>query len=146
MRRFDALAEHPFELLFGVLFLLSGLALALGAVPPTSLNATLPAAVVAAWGVVQLVAGLLIVVGITIRYAKPSLMVLGLRLERAGLWPLAAAVAVYGVAAIGYAGARAIYTAGVLAAVSAACVARALAAGRIEKTIVKYTRGGSVGD
>ncbi|MFI7113943.1 hypothetical protein ACIBK9_47035 [Nonomuraea sp. NPDC050227] len=145
MKRFVPLAEHPFELLFGLLFLLNGTAISFGAGPPASINATLPPAVVLAWGAIQLLAGLLIVAGIILRYWRPSLLLLGLRLERAGLWPLAAAVSVYGVVVVRYAGAPAVYTAGVLAAVAAACAARARTLARLEKTIIKYS-GGAGGD
>ncbi|MFI7126004.1 hypothetical protein ACIBQ1_09940 [Nonomuraea sp. NPDC050153] len=146
MKRFVPIVEHPFELLIGLLFLLNGLALTLGAGPPASLNATLPAALVWAWGAVQFFAGGLIVVGIVIRYLKPALLVVGFRLERAGLWPLAAAAAVYGVVAVSYAGARALYPVSVLVAVAAACIARAVAVGRLEKTILRHTQGGPIGD
>ena len=146
MRRFIALTDHPFELLFAVLAFFNGLALALGAVPPASLNATLPALVVSAWGVAQFLAGGLIVTGIILRYARPALMLIGLRLERAGLWPLAAVCAVYSVVALGYAGPRALFPVAVLAVVAAACAARARAVAALEATIRKHTRGGPVGD
>lgn len=140
MRRFVPIAEHPFELLFGMLAILSGTALMFGAVAPTSLNATLPPAVVWAWGATQGMAGLLIVAGIVVRYLRPALLIVGFRMERAGLWPLSTAAGVYGIAALGYAGPRALYPAGVLAAVAAACVARALAVARLERTIRTHTR------
>lgn len=145
MRRLVPLAEHPFELLIGLLFLLNGLVLTLGAGPPASLTATLPPVVAWAWGAIQMLAGALIIVGIVIRYLRPALLVVGFRLERAGLWPLAAAAAVYGIVALGYAGVRALYPVSVLAAVAAACVARAVAVSRLERTISKHT-GGPVGD
>lgn len=146
VRRFIALTEHPFELLFGLLFAVNGLSLTLGGVPPASLNATLPPPVVAAWGVAQLLAGALIVTGIILRYARPALMLIGLRLERAGLWPIAAVCAVYSVVVLGYAGPRALFPVGVLAAVAAACVARARSVAALESTIRKHTRGGPLGD
>lgn len=140
------LSEHPFELLFGLLAFLAGLALTLGAVAPTSLNATLPVIVVRAWGVSQLLAGTFMVVGIVIRYWRPALFVYGLRVERAGLVPLSAACAVYGIVAIGYAGVRALYPAGVLAAVAIACLARTRAVAHLEQTIRRHSAGGSSGD
>jgi hypothetical protein len=143
MRRLVPLAEHPFELLFGLMAFLSGLGLTLGAVAPVSLDATLPPSVVWAWGGIQLLAGALIVVGIVVRYLRPALLIVGFRLEQAGLWPLAAVAAVYGAVAVGYAGTRALYPAGVLVAVAAACVARAIAVARLERTIRKHTFGGS---
>lgn len=145
MRRLTALAEHPFELLFGLLAFFNGASLALGAVGPASFNATLPPPVVAAWGVVQFVAGGLIVTGIALRYVRPALLLIGMRLERAGLWPLAAVAAVYSVVALGYAGQKAVFPVGVLAAVAVSCVARARAVASIEKTIAKHT-GGAGGD
>ena len=141
MHRLTALAEHPFELLFGLLALVSGLSLASGARAPASLDATLPPAVVIAWGITQVVAGALIVTGIILRYARPALLLVGLRLERAGLWPLAAVAAVYSVVALGYAGSRALFPVGVLAAVAAACVARARAVAALDKAIVKHSGG-----
>lgn len=146
VHRLTALAEHPFELLFGLLFALNGLSLAAGGTPPASLNATLPSLVVTAWGVAQLVAGALIVVGIVLRYVRPATLLIGLRLERAGLWPLAAVAAVYSVVALGYAGTRALFPVCVLAAVAFACVARARAVASLEATIRKHTRGGGLGD
>lgn len=141
MRRFVPLMENPFELVFGLAAFLSGSALVLGAVAPTSLNATLPPVVVWAWGAIQGMAGLLILVGLIIRHLRPRLLILGFRLERAGLWPFAAAAGVYGIAALGYAGPKALYPVGVLVAVSAACVARALAIARLERTIRMHTQG-----
>ncbi|TYB69755.1 hypothetical protein FXF51_06215 [Nonomuraea sp. PA05] len=141
MKRFVPLAEHPFELLVGLAAFLSGAALVFGAGPPTSLNATLPPAVAWAWGGIQLLAGALIIVGIVIRYWRPALLIVGFRMERAGLWPLAAAATVYGIVVVGYAGVRAIYPAGVLVAVAVACAARAVAVSRLEKTIRKHTGG-----
>ncbi len=144
MRRYAPLAEHPFELLFGVVEFGAGLALVLGAVPPASLNSTLPPVVVWVWGVMQLLGGALIIAGIVLRYARPHLVLLGLRLERAGLWPLAAACATYSLVVLGYAGMRALYPAAVLLAVAVACGARARSVAGIERTIHRY--GGSVGD
>lgn len=141
MHRFTALAEHPFEVLFGLLAFFNGASLALGAVGPASFNATLPPLVVAAWGVAQFVAGGLIVVGIVLRYVRPALLLAGLRIERAGLWPLAAVAAVYSVVALGYAGQKALFPVGVLAAVAAACVARARAVAALERTIIKHSGG-----
>lgn len=145
MHRFTALAEHPFELLFGVLALLNGAALTLGAVRPISLDATLPAAVITAWGVAQFVAGGLIAVGILLRYIRPAHLLIGLRLERAGLWPLAAVAAVYSVVALGYAGPRALFPVGVLAVVAVACMARARTVAALERAIVKHAGGAGGG-
>lgn len=139
------LAEHPFELLFGLLAFVAGLGLTLGAVGPASLHATLPFAVVKAWGLVQLLAGALIVTGIVMRYARPPLLVIGLRLERAGLVPLAAAATVYGVVALGYAGPRAIYPVAVLLAVALACLSRVRTIARLERTIRKHSNLGDTG-
>jgi hypothetical protein len=143
MRRLVPLAEHPFELLFGLVAALSGLALTFGAVGPASLNAVLPRSVVLAWGGIQLFAGALIIVGIIIRYLRPAQLIVGFRLERAGLWPLAAAATVYAVVAVGYAGPPALYPAAVLVAVAVACGARAAAVARLERTIRKHTQGDS---
>ncbi|NJP24471.1 hypothetical protein FLW53_09665 [Microbispora sp. SCL1-1] len=145
MRRFLPLADHPFELLFGVIALLGGVALVAAGAAPASINATLPVLVVKAWGLVQAGAGALIVSGIITRYWRPALLLVGLRLERAGLWPLAAACAVYGVVAVVHAGPRAMYPGGVLMVIAAACVARARAVSRLEATIRKYV-GGSGGE
>jgi hypothetical protein len=146
MRRSESLAERPFELLIGALSVFGGAAIPLGMVPPTSLNATLPEGLVLAWAVIQIAGGALIVTGIVLRCARPALLMLGLRLERAGMWPLSAACAVYGLVAIGYAGARALYPAGILLAVAAACVARAYKVAQIEKLIRRHTREDGVGD
>ncbi|MER6942478.1 hypothetical protein ABT294_00520 [Nonomuraea sp. NPDC000554] len=146
MRRFVPLAEHPFEILFALLAFLNGLALTLGGSRPASLNATLPGVVVWAWGAIQVFAGAFIVAGIVLRYVRPAFLMIGLRLERAGLWPLSAAAAVYSVVALGYAGLRVLYPVSVLVAVAVACIARARAVAGIEKTVLKHTRGGSVGD
>lgn len=145
MRRFIPLAEHPFELLFGLLAFAGGTVLTLGFVTPASLNASLPGLVVRVWGAMQLMAGALIVAGIILRYWRPAFVLVGLRLERAGLWPLAAACTVYGVVALGYAGLRAVYPAAVLLAFAAGCVARARSVARIESTIRRH-QGGPVGE
>lgn len=144
MRRFLPLADHPFELLFGVIALLGGVALVASGAAPASIDATLPVVVVRAWGLVQAGAGALIVAGIVVRYWRPALLLVGLRLERAGLWPLAAACAVYGVVAVVYAGPKAMYPGGVLTVIAVACVARARSVARLEATIRKHV-GGSVG-
>lgn len=138
MKRLAPLAEHPFELVLGFVALLSGVALTAGAGPPASINATLPHLVVLAWGAIQVLAGVLIIAGIVIRYLRPALLIVGFRLERAGLWPLAAAATVYGVAGLGYAGLPALYPVGTLLAVAAACAARAAAVSRLERTIRKH--------
>lgn len=132
------LAEHPFELLFGAMAVLGGLAAALGVVSPTSINAVLPLPVVRAWGVLQMAAGLSIVTGFVVS-ARGSL-VLGWRLERAGLWPLAATLIVYAVVALSYSGVRALYPVSFYLAFAAACLARARAVARLEKTVRKYTQ------
>ncbi|MFB9248562.1 hypothetical protein ACFFWE_10010 [Sphaerisporangium melleum] len=122
----------------------AGVALILGVVPPASLNSTLPGVVVWVWGVMQLLGGALIIAGILLRYLRPAFLLLGLRLERAGLWPLAAACSVYGLVVLGYAGVRALYPAVMLLAFAVACGARARSVAGIERTIHRY--GGSVGD
>ena len=138
------LDEHPFELLFGLLAILAGAALSAGVIAPTSINASLPELVVRAWGGTQLLAGMLMVSGIVLPYIRPPLLLLGLRLERGGLWPLSGAAAVYGLVALAFAGGRAAYTAGVLVAVMVACVSRARAVARLERTIIKHSRGRAV--
>jgi len=145
VRRFVPLAEHPFELLFGLVAVGGGVALLAGVTTPTSLIATLPRPVVTGWAVTELIGGALILVGILLRHARPSLLLLGLRLERAGLWPLSAAAAVYSVAALGYAGLGGLYPVSILLAVAVACVARARAVAGIESTIRKHS-GGRVGE
>lgn len=145
MRRFAALADHPFELLFGGLSLASGVVLLAGVLPPASLDAILPQPVVWAWGALQALGGGLIVAGLLLRYSD-NLFLLSLRLERAGMWPLAAATVVYSAVALAYAGTRALYPASVLAAISVACAARAIKVRKLERTIMKHTQGGSVGE
>lgn len=132
-----SLSAHPFELLFGVLAVCAGTALTLGAVAPVSLNATLPALLVRIWGATQLLAGVLIVTGILLRYWRPARLVVGWRLERAGLVPLAAAIAVYGIAALAYAGPRAIYPVSLYAAFAVGCLTRARAIARMERRVLE---------
>jgi hypothetical protein len=141
VRRFIPLAEHPFELLFAILAVFNGAAITLGAVPPASFDATLPPSVVAAWGFTQALGGGLIAVGVILRYAKPALLVVGFRIERAGLWPLAAVAAIYSAVALAYAGPRALFPVSVLAAVAVACAARARRVAALEATIRKHTPG-----
>lgn len=85
------------------------------------------------------------VTGIIVRYWRPALLLVGLRVERAGLVPLAAACTVYGVVALGYAGVRALYPVSVLVVVAGACLARAHAAAGLEHTIRKHASGGDSG-
>lgn len=134
-RRRAAFAEHPFELLFGLIAVLGGSAAALGIVSPTSINAVLPLPVVRAWGALQLLAGALVLVGILISYGRPRATVLGWRIERAGLWPLAATLIVYGVVALAYSGMRALYPVAFYLAFAAACIARARAVARLEQAV-----------
>ncbi|MEO3856249.1 hypothetical protein [Acrocarpospora sp. B8E8] len=131
------LSEHPFELLFGLIAILGGAAAALGVVSPTSINALLPLLVVRAWGVLQLAAGVSVVAGIVLS-ARADRLVLGWRLERAGLWPLAATLIIYAGVALAHSGMRALYPASFYLVFAAACVARARALARLEETIRKH--------
>ncbi|WP_204042775.1 hypothetical protein [Acrocarpospora phusangensis] len=145
MRRFRSLAEHPFELTFGLLFALVGAAVAFGGITPTSINALLPEWVVRVWGVVQVVAGLLVVVGIVIRYWRPALVLVGLRIERAGHIPFVAATTVYMAVAVAYAGTRALYAGALFLAFAVASGARAWATIVIERAINRARRPGDTG-
>jgi hypothetical protein len=142
VRRYIPLAEQPFELLFALLAIFNGAAITLGAVPPASFNATLPPPVVAAWGLTQALGGGLIAAGVILRHTRPALLIVGFRIERAGLWPLAAVAAIYSAVALAYAGQRAIFPVSVLAAVAVACAARARRITALEATIRKHTPGG----
>jgi hypothetical protein len=146
VRRFLPLAEHPFELLFALLALFNGAAIAAGVAPPASFNATLPPPVVIAWGLTQALAGACITAGIIIRYSQPALLAIGFRLERAGLWPLSAVAAAYSAVALMYAGLPAAFPVGVLAAVAIACAARARRIAALEKTIRKHAPGAGSGE
>lgn len=127
------LGERPFELLFGGVATVAGALTAAGFVGSASINASLPMPVVRAWGVLQFFAGALVVAGIVLTYVRPRALALGWRLERAGLWPLAATLAVYSAVALAYSGLRAAYPAAIFAAFSVACMARARALARLER-------------
>lgn len=133
--RLDALAEHPFELFFGVFFVLAGGALAFGDIAPTSVNALLPEVVVRLWGGLQLMAGLLIVIGFALRHGRPDLFLLSLRIERPGQAAMSVALIVYAVTATMYAGSRASYAVGFYVVLALACGARAYATLRMERRI-----------
>lgn len=135
MKRFRPLAEHPFELTFGLLFALAGAAVAFGGIASTSINALLPVWVVRAWGGVQAVAGVLVVAGIILRYWRPALVLVGLRIERAGHIPFVAATSVYLAVAITYAGTRALYAVAAYLAFAVASGFRARATILIERGI-----------
>lgn len=139
------LSEHPFELLFGLIAILGGAAAAVGVVSPTSINAVLPLLVVRAWGVLQLASGVAVVAGVVVSSRSGSLLT-GWRVERAGLWPLAATLVIYVVVALVYSGTRAIYPAAWYAVFAAACIARARALSRLEATVRKHTRRDFSGD
>ncbi|MEV4093780.1 hypothetical protein [Streptosporangium saharense] len=134
-RTVQALGEHPFELLFGALAAVAGTFAVLGVVGSASVNALLPMPVVRAWGALQLLAGVLMVTGILLPYVRSRALVLGWRIERAGLWPLAATAATYAVVVLAYSGTRALYPAGVYLAIAVACLARAVAVTRREREL-----------
>lgn len=133
----NPLSEHPFELLFGILAVVGGAAAAFGVVSPTSINAVLPLAVVRAWGVLQMAAGLSMATGIFLASRHGSLL-LGWRLERAGLWPLAVTLVIYAAVAFAYSGSKAIYPASWYLVFAAACIARASAVARFERTVRRH--------
>jgi hypothetical protein len=141
----DPLHEHPFALPIGLTAIGNGGALAAGLVGPASLNATLPEVLVRCWGGTQFIAGALIVAGIMVRYS-PALGLLGLRLERAGSIPLAAALAVYTITVIAYAGTRGLYPASICAAFALAFALRARSIARTEMRIRNIQRDGGGGD
>ncbi|GAA3077768.1 hypothetical protein [Streptosporangium carneum] len=134
-RRTKALGEHPFELFFGGLAVFAGAFAVLGVVGSASVNALLPLPVVRAWGALQLLAGVLMVAGILLPYVRPRALVLGWRIERAGLWPLAATAVIYAVVVLAYSGTRALYPAGVYLALAATCLARAATVTRLEREL-----------
>ncbi|WP_214103249.1 hypothetical protein [Acrocarpospora catenulata] len=136
IRRPGPLSEHPFELLFGALAAVSGLVATLGIVASASINAALPLLAVRAWGVLQLAAGVLMVVGVLLPYRRRASLVVAWRLERAGLWPLAATALVYAVVAVSHSGVRALQAAVVYVALALACIARARAVTRLEQALL----------
>lgn len=129
-----------FELLIAWLCLASGASLALGAPPPNSVQRVLPSWLIHTWGLTLCVGGLLIVTGVMIRHrsrTKLERLVLGLRIERAGLVPLAAASAVFGLVICVVGGWRGAFAAGTYLAFAAACLCRTSEAAETERGLAK---------
>lgn len=113
-RTLDVLGLAPFEAMLAVVGIISGATTLLGAAPP-SLSETLPAAMVAVWGVALLVGSPLILAGIIAQQ---------LRVEQAGLVLLAATTLIYGAAIVVVQPAAATTAAATYLLYAAACLLR----------------------
>jgi hypothetical protein len=117
-----------FELLIAWLCLGTGLPMALGAPAPMSLQRALPHWLINCWGGTLFLGGLLIVVGIGLRHRHPSTarLATGLRVEVAGLMPLAAGSAVFGIVIAAAGGWRGMFAAGTYVMFAVACLLRSV--------------------
>lgn len=129
-----------FELLIAALCLGSGLTLSLGAPPPSSVQNILPGWLVTCWGATLFLGALLIVIGVLMRHRNVSTIsrvLVGLRIERAGLVPLAAASAVFGLVIAVFGGWRGVLASGTYLAFAAACLFRNAEAADAERGLAK---------
>jgi hypothetical protein len=110
--------RDPMELMLLGLCLLAGLSSLLGNDPPNSVEQTMPGWLVVCWNVALTAAGLVGVVG----NGWPGQFGTGLLLRIAGLLIASGPAAAYGVAALSFAGAVALFPAGLVLAFAVACV------------------------
>lgn len=120
------MAEAPFEVLFMILCLLSGIPLALGALPPpNSLTATLPPLLIRLWGLTLAIGGGITLTGLIMAHLyRQRRFVEGLIIEGGGLVALGSAVFVFALAIIVVNGTAAVFGISVYFMLTASCFAR----------------------
>jgi hypothetical protein len=114
----------PFELLFAYVCVVVGIPFALGLSAPTSIERLLPELLIRGWGIALTFGGALVITGIGIRQRRAATVrriVAGLRVESAGLVPMAGASAVFFFAILAIGGWRVAFPAGTYLAFTAAC-------------------------
>lgn len=124
-RRFPRVPD-AFELLIAYLCVVAGLPLALGAPPPNSIQRILPSWLVHCWGATLFIGGVLIVLGLALRRGAPGIsrLLVGLRIEQAGLLPMAAGAAVFSLVITVAAGWPGVFAGGTYLMFAAACLLR----------------------
>lgn len=113
--------RDPMELMLLGLCLLAGLSSLLGNDPPNSVEATMPGWLVVCWNAALTAAGVVGVVG----NLWPGELGTGLLVRVAGLLIAFGPAAAYAIAALSFAGAAALFPAGLVAAFAAACLWKA---------------------
>lgn len=113
--------RDPMELMLLGLCLLSGLSSLVGNDPPTSVEQTMPGWLVVVWNVALTAAGAVGVVG----NLWPGAFGTALLVRAAGLLIAFGPAAAYAVAALSFAGATALFPAGLIAAFAGACLWKA---------------------
>lgn len=114
-----------FELFVALLCMISGLPLAFGVAPsPNSAIAVMPTWTFFAWGVFLSLGGFCTVTGILWRYIDKRQFMVGLLIEKAGLFMLMAECLVLAIAVVYYAHGPGSLQAGILVALVLACWSR----------------------
>lgn len=116
-----------FEFFMAFLCMLSGAPMALGGPRPNSIEKILPPTLRVIWGLMLLFGGVLVIIGLSLRKRDPSTkrVLVGIRVEGAGLLPLAAGAFTFSLVipvSAGWAGA---FASGTYLAFGLACLGRA---------------------
>jgi hypothetical protein len=104
------ISDRPMEFLIGLLCAQGGITMALLNLSPPSIQNFMPIWMVNLWGATLTLGGVLVLIGILMRYRNDK-FVLGLLTERSGYWPLMCGSSIFAIAIIFQAGLRGLFPA-----------------------------------